>query len=139
GLEGSYRWLHRVWHIAQQWRTHVVGGAGASIDAATLSDAERTLRRKTHETIRRVTLDIEVRKQFNTAIAAMMELVNELYAFTKKQESEPTLQAAAVARESLEALIVMLSPFAPHMAEELWEQFGHTGTLSAAKWPAFDA
>jgi leucyl-tRNA synthetase len=97
------------------------------------------MRRKTHDTIRRVTADIDVRKQFNTAISAMMELVNDLYAYTKRQESEPSPQAAAVAREALEALIVMLSPFAPHTSEELWEQFGHSGTLSAATWPAFDA
>jgi leucyl-tRNA synthetase len=136
GLDGSYRWLARVWHIAQQWRPRLPGRA---LDTAQLSAADRALRRKTHDTIRRVTGDIDLRKQFNTAISAMMELVNDLYAFTKRQETEPSPQAAAVAGEALEALIIMLSPFAPHTAEELWEQFGHAGTLASATWPHFDA
>jgi leucyl-tRNA synthetase len=139
GLEGSYRWLHRVWHIAQQWRQRVVAAGASSIDASTLSAPERAMRRKTHETIRRVTIDVDVRKQFNTAISAMMELVNDLYAFSKAQEQEPSTRGVAVAREAIESLIVMLSPFAPHTAEELWEQYGHTGTLSATRWPPYDA
>jgi leucyl-tRNA synthetase len=85
-----------------------------------------------------VTLDIETRQQFNTAISAMMELVNDLYAFTKRHEEAPSPQAGAVVGEALGALIVMLSPFAPHTAEELWEQFGHTGTLAATSWPEYD-
>ena len=136
GLDGSFRWLYRVWHIAQEWRPRTL--AAGALDAASLTDTERALRRKTHDTIRRVTVDIEVRKQFNTAISAMMELVNDLYAFTRRQDAEPTPGAAAVAKEALESLIVMLSPFAPHTAEELWEQFGHAGTLSAAAWPEYD-
>jgi leucyl-tRNA synthetase len=138
GLEGSFRWLHRVWHIAQRWREQVMAVGGAAIDHKSLVDAERALRRKTHDTIRRVTGDIEVRKQFNTAISAMMELVNDLYAFTKRQEGEPTPSATLVAKEAIEALIVMLSPFAPHTAEELWEQYGHEGTLAATRWPQYD-
>jgi leucyl-tRNA synthetase len=138
GLEGSFRWLHRVWHIAGQWREPVVSAGTRPIDHATLADGERALRRKTHGTIRRVSIDVDARKQFNTAISAMMELVNDLYAFTKRQESEPTAAAALVVREAIEALILMLSPFAPHTAEELWEQYGHAGTLSAARWPQYD-
>jgi leucyl-tRNA synthetase len=138
GLEGSYRWLHRVWHIAQQLRTAIAKAGKAPIDVGALDASERALRRKTHDTIRRVTQDVVARQQFNTAIAAMMELVNDLYAFTRKQESSPTAQAAEVAREAVESLIVMLSPFAPHTAEELWEQYGHQGTLAAASWPRFD-
>jgi leucyl-tRNA synthetase len=138
GLEGSFRWLHRVWHIAQQWRERVVASAGARLDSAVLSSSERAMRRKTHDTIRRVTVDVDVRKQFNTAISAMMELVNDLYAFTKAQEQEPTESGVLVAREALESLIVMLSPFAPHTAEELWEQYGHAGTLSSTRWPEYD-
>jgi leucyl-tRNA synthetase len=139
GLEGSFRWLHRVWHIAQEWQTRVAGAGGATLNPAALTAAERSLRRKTHDTIRRVTTDVDVRKQFNTAISAMMELVNDLYTFTKAQESEPSPSAALVAREAIESLIVMLSPFAPHTAEELWEHYGHSDTLSATRWPAFDA
>ena len=138
GLEGSFRWLHRVWHIAQEWRARVGEAGDAPIEHAALTDAERALRRKTHDTIRRVSTDVEVRKQFNTAISAMMELVNDLYGFTKRQDAEPTPHAARVAREALESLIVMLSPFAPHTAEELWEQYGHAGTLAATRWPQYD-
>jgi leucyl-tRNA synthetase len=68
-----------------------------------------------------------------------MELVNELYAFSKRQESEPTSGAAAVVREAIESLILMLSPFAPHTAEELWEQYGHEGALTMARWPEYNA
>jgi leucyl-tRNA synthetase len=138
GLDGSYRWLARVWHIAQQWRPLVSADGRGPIDASRLTAGERALRRKTHDTIRRVTLDIDVRKQFNTAISAMMELVNDLYAFSKPQERAPTPQANVVVKEALDALIVMLSPFAPHTAEELWQQFGHAGDLSSAAWPRFD-
>jgi leucyl-tRNA synthetase len=76
--------------------------------------------------------DIDVRQQMNTAISAMMELVNDLYAFTDGDD-EPTPGAARVAREAIEALIVMLSPFAPHTAEELWERYGHQGTVARAR------
>ncbi len=134
GLDGSYRWLGRVWRIAQQWKSQ---STGTPIDASRLTDDERALRRKTHDTIRRVTQDLDARKQFNTAVSAMMVLVNDLYAFTDKRGPSP--QAAAVAREAIESVIVMLSPFAPHTAEELWEQYGHVETLQEARWPLYDA
>ena len=115
-----------------------------------LNDAERALRRKTHETIKRVTLDLDPRVHLNTAVSALMELVNELYAFcpqdglrigaaagqaTGDVERPATI---AVLKEAIEALVLMLSPFTPHMAEELWEQLGHAGGIVAAGWPAFD-
>jgi leucyl-tRNA synthetase len=136
GLDGSYRWLARVWRIADQWRETALAATGR-FDQAALSADERAVRRKTHDTIRRVTHDIDVRKQMNTAVSAMMELVNDLYAFTEK--GARTAQAGLVAREAIESLVLMLSPFAPHTAEELWERYGHQGGLSAAAWPAFDA
>jgi leucyl-tRNA synthetase len=137
GLEGSFRFLARVWRAADQWRADAAAAGQAAIEQATLTPAERALRRKTHETIRRVTQDIDVRQQMNTAVSATMELVNDLYAFTEK--GERSAQAAAVAREAIESLIVMLSPFAPHTMEELWEMYGHRNGLIAARWPAFDA
>ncbi|MEZ5284493.1 MAG: leucine--tRNA ligase [Vicinamibacterales bacterium] len=138
GLDGSYRWLARVWRVAEQWREDVLaaGDGAAGIDHAALTADERAVRRKTHDTIRRVTQDIDVRKQMNTAVSAMMELVNDLYTFTDKGERSP--QAARVLREALEALLLMLSPFAPHTAEELWERFGHDDGLAAAAWPKYD-
>jgi leucyl-tRNA synthetase len=137
GLEGSFRFLARVWRAADQWRDAAVP-AGGTIDHGTLTAAERSLRRKTHDTIKRVTQDIDVRQQMNTAVSAMMELVNELYAFTEKK-GEQSAQAPKVAREAVEALIVMLSPFAPHTMEELWQIYGHREGLTAARWPTFDA
>jgi leucyl-tRNA synthetase len=145
GLEGSFRFLARVWRIADQWRDEASSTGKSAIDHATLSGAERNLRRKTHDTIKRVTTDIDVRQQMNTAVSAMMELVNELYAFSEKSssakatEDRRSAQAGRVAREAIESLIVMLSPFAPHTMEELWQMYGHGDGLSAAHWPSFDA
>ena len=145
GLEGSFRFLARVWRAADQWRDQVMAAGTGAMDHGALTAAERGLRRKTHDTIRRVTQDIDVRQQMNTAVSAMMELVNELYLFTdrsssaKATEDKRSAQAAKVAREAIEALIVMLSPFSPHTMEELWQMYGHAGGLAAAAWPAFDA
>jgi leucyl-tRNA synthetase len=143
GLDGSFRWLARVWRLAEQWRSAPVSGVRSpasgeniTIDHAALSADERAIRRKTHETIRRVTQDIDVRKQMNTAVSAMMELVNELYAFSDK--GTRTTQAGVVAREAIEALVLMVSPFAPHTAEELWARYGHEGGLATASWPVYD-
>ena len=100
-----------------------------------------------------VTADIEQRQQLNTAVSAMMELVNDLYAFSEStmsgglarrthSEVEPAVErreTICVIREAIEALVRMLSPFAPHMAEELWEMLGHRNGLIAARWPEFDA
>ncbi|MEP7117199.1 MAG: class I tRNA ligase family protein, partial [Acidobacteriota bacterium] len=105
---------------------------------ATLTSDERALRRKTHDTIRRVTGDIDVRQQMNTAISAMMELVNDLYLFTDAQRAAPSPHAATVAREAIETLVLLVSPFAPHTAEEIWERYGHGDGLAAASWPTVD-
>ena len=145
GLEGSFRFLARVWRLVDQL-AETIGGEG--IPAAgdvELNDAERALRRKTHETIRRVTLDLDPRVHLNTAVSALMELVNELYAFCgahrdaalsggtpSRRTRSGTVERAgtvAVLKEAIEALVLMLSPFAPHMAEELWEMLGHAGGI----------
>jgi len=161
GLEGSYRFLARVWRLVD-----LLGGVFATagvpvLDGLELDAAERALRRKTHETIRRVTLDLDPRVHLNTAVSSQMELVNELYAFCNRaglvraaRDSDdaqatgtaervtlpPGLRPAtlAVLQEAIEALVLMLSPFAPHMAEELWEYLGHKGGVVAAGWPTFD-
>ncbi len=149
GLEGSFRFLARVWRLVDHW-AEAVRDAGPV--PAELSDAERALRRKTHDTIRRVTIDIDERQHLNTAVSALMELVNELYTFSDKtgagspgQHSTAAVATAervetlAVIREAVEALVLMVSPFAPHTAEELWERLGHSGGLTQAGWPRFDA
>jgi leucyl-tRNA synthetase len=150
GLEGSFRFLSRVWRIIDQL-CDTIGGEGIpSPDELELNDEERALRRKTHQTIGRVTLDLDPRVHLNTAIAAMMELVNELYAFCGKAQCVPSADdpdrvgeverasTVSVLKEAVEALVRMLSPFAPHMAEELWEALGHADGVVAAGWPEFD-
>jgi leucyl-tRNA synthetase len=153
GLEGSFRFLARVWRVVDQL-SETVGGSGIPAPVEfELDDAERGLRRKTHDTIRRVTQDLYPRAHLNTAVSAMMELVNELYAFCSRSgcvrvgrdaddpETVGTTErpaTLAVLKEAIEALVLMLSPFAPHMAEELWETLGHADGVVAAGWPAFD-
>jgi leucyl-tRNA synthetase len=143
GLAGSYRFLAKVWQLAHRWLDDALEVDVSILGHGDQVSGERALRRKTHDTIRRVTQDIDHRKQFNTAVSAMMELVNELQAFSGPAESRShgadQTRRAAVAKEALEALIVMLSPFAPHTAEELWALFGHTEGLAYARWPVFDA
>jgi len=141
GLEGSWRFLARAWRIVDQWSDlikHAVPVAG--IDAASFDAAERQLRRKAHDTIRRVTVDVEQRIHLNTAVSALMELVNGLYAFSETAQKGGPVRAQSLSalREAIEALIVMISPFAPHMAEELWEMTGHAGGIERATWPSFD-
>jgi leucyl-tRNA synthetase len=153
GLEGSFRFLARVWRLVEQV-AETVGGEGIPTPAGlALDPAERALRRKTHETIRRVTQDLDPRVHLNTAVSGLMELVNELYAFCgrpgcsligRDADSPDTVgvsirpETIAVVKESVEALILMLSPFAPHMAEELWEHLGHANGVVAAGWPGYD-
>jgi leucyl-tRNA synthetase len=152
GLEGSWRFLARVWRLADSLK-ELIGGEGIPAPAKLeLNDAERALRRKTHETIKRVTVDLDPRVHLNTAVSAMMELVNELYAFcstnrcvaigaAEEVDKVGTVDrpaTVAVLKEAVEALVRMLSPFAPHMCEELWEALGHPGGIVAAGWPEFD-
>jgi leucyl-tRNA synthetase len=153
GLEGAFRFLMRVWRFVQQWCAGVSARPAGTVPAA-LNDAERALRRKTHDTIRRVTTDLDPRVHLNTAVSALMELVNELYAFTEQhtKTGSPARRAAEgapapderpetlfVIKEAIDALVLMLSPFTPHMAEELWEQLGHADGVVNAGWPGFDA
>jgi leucyl-tRNA synthetase len=153
GIEGSARFLARLWRVVDYWCG--VSGSDERAEAPSVQecdDAGRDLRRKTHDTIRRVTIDVEERQQFNTAVSAMMELVNAFYAFSDspgigadlaRGGTVPAARLApatlAVAREAAEALVRMIAPFAPHMAEELWERLGHADGLRAASWPSFDA
>ncbi|MEN3336426.1 MAG: leucyl-tRNA synthetase [Acidobacteriota bacterium] len=152
GLEGSWRFLARVWRLVDHL-CETIGGEGIpGPTEVELNDAERALRRKTHDTIRRVTADLDPRVHLNTAVSGLMELVNELYAFCGRTECLRIGQAVgaappvgtveragtiAVLKEAVEALVRMISPFTPHMAEELWEMLGHPGGIVAAGWPEF--
>ena len=151
GLEGSFRFLTRVWRLVTRVVPRLEGVSPGGVEGRGPDAAHRALRRKTHDTIRRVSADLDPRAHLNTAVSALMELVNELYAFCERHGVQPgqspgagagaeALPAAtgAVLREALEALVLMLSPFTPHLCEELWERLGHAGGLRAAAWPAFD-
>jgi leucyl-tRNA synthetase len=148
GLEGSFRFLGRVWRMVDHLTPAVKDAASPT--GLALDDDERTLRRRTHATIRRITADLDPRVHLNTAISALMELVNELYAFGDRHGVRPTgrddeppavivrPETSAVLREAIEALVLMLSPFTPHLCEELWESLGHADGVVAAGWPPFD-
>jgi leucyl-tRNA synthetase len=136
GLEGAFRFLMRVWRLVQSTiETWPAAGPQGPFDG--LDPVERAVRRKTHVTIQRVTKDIDPRMHLNTAVSSLMELVNDLVALSNdRSRSRP--QTGAVLREGVEALVLLLSPFTPHMCEELWEHLGHTGGVVAAGWPAAD-
>lgn len=155
GLEGSFRFLNRVWRMADHLTSTIrpLVESAATLDAVTCDDAERALRRKTHSTIRKVTADLDPRVHLNTVVSGLMELVNELYAFADLKGVRPSgrdddpapvapvterRETALVLKEAVESLVLMLSPFAPHMCEELWQQFGHVDGVVAAGWPEFD-
>ncbi len=140
GLEGSWRFLARIWRVVDQWCDAATGAPSTvTFGAEGLNHAERQLRRKIHETIRRVTVDVEQRIHLNTAVSALMELVNDLYAYGETLTAGALRpQARAVLREAIEALVIMVSPFAPHTAEELWERLGHVDGLTKTPWPSFD-
>ncbi|HUF43445.1 MAG TPA: leucine--tRNA ligase [Verrucomicrobiae bacterium] len=136
GVEGAYRFLSRVWRLVYQqhtrWRLPASGGDGAE-----LSSELRDLRRLIHRTIKKVTEDIEGRFHFNTAIAAIMELCNALTAAAPPPSSQTSPAAAAVVKHGIETLIVLLAPFAPHMASELWTQLGLKERLDQVSWPSY--
>jgi leucyl-tRNA synthetase len=152
GLEGSFRFLARVWRLVEPLAT-TLAAAPAGVPTE-LSADERALRRKTHQTIAKLTDDLYPRVHLNTAISGLMELVNELYAFGdrtgllkpgRRADGDAPVDVAAVpastlavVREAIDALVLMLSPFAPHMAEELWQALGHVDGVVAAGWPQLD-
>ena len=128
GVEGASRFLKRLWNIA----TATVGNA-TRLDTDTLSDEQKRVRRKLHETIRKVSDDIGRRYTFNTAIAAVMELMNELGRFEDDSE-----QGQAVMHEAITAVVLMLSPIVPHITQSLWQQLGNDSVLVEQAWPEYD-
>jgi len=138
GIEGAVRFLRRVWGMAYRWREAIADRRATKTSAEEFSDAARSLRRKTHQTIARVTADFE-KLDLNTNVAALMELSNALSEFNAEPASASPADVFA-AGEALETLVVMLAPFSPHVAEEMWESLGHQGGLvqAAAVWPVAD-
>jgi leucyl-tRNA synthetase len=136
GIEGSVRFLRRVWGMVERWReTLDRRRAMPASKPDQFSDGARALRRKTHQTIARVTDDFE-KLDLNTNVAALMELSNALGEFNIEPSAASPGDVFA-AGEAIEALVVMLAPFSPHVAEEMWESLGHAGGLvqNPGVWP----
>ena len=132
GVEGSYRFLNRVWKLV--FETLPFTKRAPVVDPEKLTGEGKALRRVVHKTIRKVTDDIEGRFHFNTAISSIMEMVNTLSAFEPKNDP----RNAAVLGEAVTSLVMMLAPFVPHTAEELWEGLGKEGSLAGVSWPSYD-
>jgi leucyl-tRNA synthetase len=135
GIDGALRFLRRVYNFVWRWRDAVRNVPAEVPDASSFSVEARGLRHETHRTIERVTRDLEG-LHFNTCIAALMELSNAFGDF-RATPDDATPADRFAAREALEALVLMLTPFAPHIAEEMWEGLGHEGGILAgeARWP----
>jgi leucyl-tRNA synthetase len=137
GVEGCHRFLNRMWRLVHE-QLPVIGevkGTPGSEPSQLLGD----LQRATHHTIQRVTEDLERNFQFNTAIAALMEFVNQLYKLLKDYPANGlTADERAGWRSALETLLLLSAPFSPHLAEELWETVGHTSSIARQPWPVFN-
>ena len=132
GVEGAYRFLSRLWRLVYQQRDLWTAGAASSNGG--LPPELRDLRRAIHRTIKKVSEDIEERFHFNTAIAAIMELVNALSA--EAQRGDESSASAAVRKQGLETVILLLAPFVPHVASELWQAVGHE-RVDQTPWPSY--
>ncbi|MGM0534680.1 MAG: leucine--tRNA ligase [Pseudomonadota bacterium] len=130
GVEGAHRFLKRLWRLVSD---HLAAGEPGPLDLDALTETQRELRRKTHETINKAGDDIGRRTTFNTAIAAVMELTNALSRF---DDTSP--QGLAVAREAVDACVLLLAPITPHACHALWQELGHEEAAIDARWPEVD-
>ena len=137
GIEGAVRFLRRVYTMVWKWQPRLAGPNG-QVNLDEIGSDARALRRKTHQTIAKITGDFD-QLHLNTSVAALMELFNQLSDFNA-DPAKASPEDVFVVREALEALVVMLTPFAPHIAEEMWEALGHSGGLLAGerRWPIAD-
>jgi leucyl-tRNA synthetase len=131
GVEGASRFLRRLWRSS--WE-HLQAGKPVTLDVATLNDKQKDLRRKTHETIARVSKDYAERQTFNTAIAAVMELSNDI----NRLADRASPQSLAVEREAIETAVLLLNPITPHICHTLWQALGHAQDILDAGWPKVD-
>jgi len=129
GVEGASRFLKRLWKLVQSNLE-----TAAKLEITTLDSAQKDLRRKLHETISKVSDDIGRRYTFNTAIAANMELINEMM-----RNEDNSAQGRAVMREAIDAVVLMLSPIVPHICQQLWQDLGYEGLVAEQPWPECDA
>ena len=130
GVEGASRFLRRVWRLAH---SHVAAGLPGALDKATLTDAQKDVRRAIHTAIKQASTDIGQHHKFNTAIAQVMTLMNVL-----EKASGETAQDRALLQEGLEAVALLLAPITPHISHVLWQQLGQDGAVIDARWPAVD-
>ncbi|MFZ5752758.1 MAG: leucine--tRNA ligase, partial [Bacillota bacterium] len=128
GVEGSYRFLNRVWRLVYHYQKELQEIKPQDI----LSPEDKDLRRLVHGTIKKVTEDVEQRFNFNTAISAIMELVNGLYQYKERPN-----QNLSLVKEAIDALLLLLAPFAPHITEELWEAVGNKDSIHKQSWPVY--
>lgn len=133
GAEGSYRFLGRVWRLVEKRP----GGSGEASGSGKISKEAEDLKRKIHQTIKKVTEDLDGGFHFNTAISAIMELVNQTYdvlgAKTQGSSAED-----GVLNEAIENIVILLSPFVPHIAEEMWQSLGKKSSIFKCEWPSYD-
>ncbi len=134
GVEGCYRFLNRVWRIVEEFQPLIINVHGEIPD--NLPQADKELRYAVHSAVKKVTDYISERFNFNTAISAVMELVNSLYYYREKVTAEERNPLAV--KEALENLITILAPFVPHITEELWELIGGKGSVHNQNWPKYD-
>ncbi len=124
GVEGAWRFLNRVWRLVGQFKVQS--------SKFKVKQTSNKLRRKTHLTIKKVTEDIEREFHFNTAISAIMELVNEIYKAKDEDVDSPTI------KEAVKTTVILLSPFVPHIAEEMWQRLGEKNSIFRLPWPSYD-
>jgi leucyl-tRNA synthetase len=130
GVSGAHRFLRKLWKMVHE---HLETNISVSLNIDNLNQQQQDLRRKTHETINKVNDDFGRRNTFNTAIAAVMELLNDV----AKHNSAET-QSVAVRHEALTSAVLLLSPIAPHICHALWQALGHSESVADARWPAVD-
>jgi leucyl-tRNA synthetase len=133
GVEGAYRFLNRIWGIIYKNQFKLQNAKFKIDNISILQTSASRLYRKTHQTIKKVTTDIEREYHFNTAIAGLMELTNEITSFQPESDED-----RAVYKFTIEQMLLLLSPFCPHIVEELWEAIGNKPSISEQKWPGWD-
>jgi leucyl-tRNA synthetase len=133
GVEGAFRFLKRLWKLVGEYQP-----AKVSLDTTALNDAQKAVRLKTHGTIQKVSDDYDRRQIFNTAIAAVMELYNDVSRFAADKDIQDGGQNQAVFQEAVEAIVLLLAPIVPHMSHVLWNHLGHEGAVIDAAWPGYD-
>jgi leucyl-tRNA synthetase len=132
GVDGSARFLNRVWNLVYQHKDRKPATFGSEAD-----EKAKALRRLTHKTIKKVTEDVDSRFHFNTAVSAIMEMSNELSKVTPKA-ADASADVASALGEAVRTMVILLSPFVPHVAEELWETLGGKPGMVRLTWPTFD-